>query len=46
MKKDEDGYFYLDKQTYEYILIGEEDIKEIRKDVWSRVREISFSSLN
>ena len=44
MKKDEDGYFYLDKQTYEYILIGEKDIKEIRKNVWAGFEKFHFQA--
>ena len=35
--KDEDSYSYLDKQTYKYIPISEEDIKEIRRIFIERV---------
>ena len=35
--KDEDSYSYLDKQTYEYIPISEEEIKEIRRIFIERV---------
>ena len=35
--KDEDSYSYLDKQTYEYISISEENIKEIIRIFIERV---------
>lgn len=35
--KDEDSYSYLDKQTYEYIPISEEDVKEIRRIFIERI---------
>lgn len=35
--KDEDSYSYLDKQTYEYTPISEEEIKEIRRIFIERV---------
>ena len=34
---DEDSYSYLNKQTYEFILISEEDVKDIRRIFIERV---------
>ena len=34
---DKDGYSYLDKQTYEYLSISEEDVQEIKRVFIERV---------
>ena len=42
---DEDSYSYLDKQTYEYIPISEEDIKELEDKIKLNKRNIKLAKV-